>query len=137
MSFSAHLPVLLPQRESDQLAPEPWPSASISLLTSTPSFLASVKHSKLATMQDHSSMLLTLLVICPAPTSPTWSTCLLKAWIAGRALATAASSPPTHATPCPLSSASWPSTSGTSTMPMPFGAASFARLRQGSGEQEE
>src|SRR5690242_21171220 len=86
MSFSAHLPVLLPQRESDQLAPLPWPSASIRRGTSTPSFFANVRHSKFATMQAHSSMLLMLLVIWPAPTSPTWSTSLLKAAIAGRAL---------------------------------------------------
>ena len=39
MSFSAHFPVLLPQRESDQLAPLPWPSASISRGMSTPSLL--------------------------------------------------------------------------------------------------
>ena len=95
MSFSAHLPVLLPQRESDQLAPLPWPSASTRRGMSTPSFFAKVSDSKFATMQDHSSMLLMVLVICPAPTPPTWSTCRLKAASTGLARATLASSPPT------------------------------------------
>jgi hypothetical protein len=45
------------------LAPLPWPSASISLLTSTPSFLPKVSDSWFATMHDHSSMLLMVLVI--------------------------------------------------------------------------
>src|SRR5439155_12312868 len=71
MSFSAHLPVLLPQRESDQLAPLPWASASTRRGMSTPSFLANESDSKFATMQAHSSMLLMVLVICPEPTPPT------------------------------------------------------------------
>ena len=65
MSFSAHLPVLLPQRDSDQLAPLPWPSAAASLGMFMPSDFARVSDSKFATMVAHSSMLLIILAIWP------------------------------------------------------------------------
>src|SRR5215813_11742903 len=77
MSFAAHLPVLLPQRESDQLAPLPCPSAAVRRGMSAPRRFASVSASKLAAMHAHSSMLLTVLAIWPAPTSPRCSTCAL------------------------------------------------------------
>ena len=70
MSFSAHLPVDLPQRASDQLAPLENFIASISLGMSAPSFLANPSASKLAEMHDHNSRLLIILAICPLPDPP-------------------------------------------------------------------
>ena len=63
MSFSAHLPVLLPQRDSDQLAPLPWPSAARRRGTSAPSCFASVSASKFAAMQAHERVGVARLVL--------------------------------------------------------------------------
>src|SRR5262249_36373566 len=71
MSFSAHFPVPVPQRDSDQLAPLPWLSASTSFGTSAPSDLASVSTSKFAHMHAHSSRLFMVLAIWPLPIAPT------------------------------------------------------------------
>ena len=95
MSFSAHLPVLLPQRDSDQLAPLPWPSAAISRGRSAPRCFASVSASKFAAMQAHSSMLLMVFAIWPAPTSPRCSTRAPNAASTGSARSNQRASPPT------------------------------------------
>jgi hypothetical protein len=95
MSFSAHFPVPVPQRDSDQLAPLPWPSASTSLGTSVPSDLARVSTSKFAHMHAHSSRLFMVLAIWPLPIAPTWMILRPNARRAGVARSTQRCSPPT------------------------------------------
>jgi len=74
--------------------------------------------------------------ICPAPSVPTWSTCLLKDAIAGRALSDRGIVAGQVGNDLAVKSiGSWPSTSGTSTMPIPLGAARFLDVAAGLGRK--